>query len=182
MTTSQIERLLTATLHAHAEDAMNHTDTQTQLETLHRESARHPRADRVVSALVAAAAVIAAVVWWQGTRDASVVEPAPPVDAPTQAEQVATDFVEAWGDFDRARLASYIADGATLQLGPLPGDPDGWRLENRFDQAVGFAMEQQECTETFGSKDEIQVNCAFKLHMLRSDQLGRGPTTTATSS
>lgn len=175
MTTSEIERLLTATLHAHAEDAMNHTDTQTQLETLHRESARHPRADWAVGALVAAAAVVAAAVWWQGTHDAPVIEPAAPVDVPTQAEQVATDFVEAWGDFDRPRLASYIADGATLKLGPVTGNPDGWRLENRFDQAAGFAMQQLECSETYSPGDTIQVGCAFKLHMLGSDQLGRGP-------
>ena len=154
---------------------MNSTDTQSQLETLHREAARHPRTDWAVGGLVAAAAVVAAVVWWQGSRDATNVEPAPPVDVPTQAEQVATDFVEAWADFDRPRLASYIADGATLKLGPVAGDSDGWRLENRFDQAAGFAMQLQECSETFGSQDRIQVGCAFRLHMLGSDQLGRGP-------
>jgi hypothetical protein len=176
MTTSEIERLLTATLHAHAEDAMTRTDTQTQLETLHRDAAsRHPRAGSAAVGLVAAAAVVAAAVWWQGTRDDTVIEPAPPVDVPTQAEQLATDFVEAWADFDRARLASYIADGATLTLGPVPGNPDGWRLENRFDQAAGFGMQLQLCSENFSPGDRIQVGCAFRLQMLRSDQLGRGP-------
>jgi hypothetical protein len=174
MTTPEIERLLTATLHAQAEDAMNDTDTQTQLDILHRESARHPRGGRAVG-LVAAAAVVAALVWWQGTDDATVIEPTPPVDVPTQTEELATNFVEAWADFDRARVASYIAKGATLKVGADPGSPESWRVLNRWDQATGWAVQVEPCRETFTPGNTIQVACAYSGHLLGSQQLGRGP-------
>jgi hypothetical protein len=177
MTTSEIERLLTATLQAHAEDAMNHTETQTQLETLHRESTRRHRrrAAWTAGGLVAAAAAVAALVWWQTNPDAADLEPAPPAHVPTQAEEAATGFVEAWGEFDRPRAASYVADGASLHVGPDPVTPDSWRVQNRWEQVTGFTMQLDPCSETFGQGDTIEVTCAFSLHQLGSEQLGRGP-------
>jgi hypothetical protein len=177
MTTSEIERLLTATLQAHAEDAMNHTDTQTQLETLERESAREHRrrAGWVAGGLVAAAAAVGMLVWWQVNPDPADVEPAPPVDVPTQAEQVATAFVEAWGDFDRPRIASYVADVASVRIGIADGKYVSWRVANRWDQATGFAMHLDGCFETFGSGDSMDVGCVGSVHQLGSEQLGRGP-------
>ena len=175
MTTSEIGRLLTATLQTHAEDAMNQTDTQTQLEILHRESARQhrPRAGWTAGGLVAAAAAVAALVWWQATPDPADVEPAPPVHAPTKAEEVATAFVEAWSEFDRPRAASYIADGVSLHIGPEPVTPDSWRRQNRWEQATGFTMQLDPCSDL--SRYLRQVGCAFSLHELGSEQLGRGP-------
>jgi hypothetical protein len=177
MTTSEIERLVTATLQAHAEDAMSRTDTQTQLETLRRESARQPRrrAGWAAGGLVAAAAAVAIVVWWQATPDAADVEPAPPVDVPTQGVDVATAFVEAWGDFDRPLAASFIADGARLQIGPPPVTPGSWLVENRWDQATGFTMQLDSCSRTSGSGDTMLVTCTFSFHQLGSERLGRGP-------
>ena len=176
MTTSEIERLLTATLQAHAEDAISRTDSQTQFETLHRESARrHRRAGWEAAGLVAAAAAVAMLVWWQAAPDAADVEPAPPVDVPTQAEQVATAFVEAWSDFDRPRIASYVADGATLRIWPDPVTPNSWRVANRWDEATGFVMHLDGCFETFQVRDSMDVGCTFSVHQLGSEQLGRGP-------
>ena len=177
MTTSEIERLLTATLRAHAEDAMNRTDSQTQFETLHRESARRHRrrAGWKAGGLIAAAAAVAMLVWWQATGDAADVEPAPPVDVPTQAEEVATAFVEAWGDFDRPRIESYVADGATLQFWIAEDTSVSWRVANRWDQATGFAMQLDGCFETFHVGDAMDVGCTLSVQQLGSEQLGRGP-------
>ena len=64
MSASELERRLGEVLRQHAEDAMNSTDTQTQLETLERGLERNrPRTrTRWVAAAAAAAAVIAALV------------------------------------------------------------------------------------------------------------------------
>jgi hypothetical protein len=114
-------------------------------------------------------------VWWQVNPDPADVEPAPPVDVPTQAEQVATAFVEAWGDFDRPRIASYVADVASLQIWLAEDKSVSWRVANRWDQATGFAMHLDGCFETFHVGDRMDVGCAFSVHQLGSEQLGRGP-------
>lgn len=170
MTTSDLERRLSAVLHQHAEDAMNHTRTEEQLEALLVDAERAGRRRWLgwgATALVAAAAAIALVVWTPGlgSDQSETVVPAP---EPT-AEQVAEGFLEEYGGFDRVRAAAYLADSADT------GDNGDWRLENRFFQAIGFRLLLDPCEEQPSSPDAALVLCAFDYHALGSDELGRGP-------
>lgn len=183
MNTPEFERLVTAALHADAEDAMNRTNTTEQLQSLIEASARDTRRRRRLQAAgavaaVAAAAVVAFVVSWPG-GDADTAPGPTKAEQVTEAEQVAGDFLEALAAFDRSGAATYVADGAQLTMGSVMGNDasvDPWTLRSRWDEATGWKVtDVAGCHESSVRLPDIHVRCVFSAHQLGSDQLGRGP-------
>ncbi|HEY0642359.1 MAG TPA: hypothetical protein VGD39_02995 [Nocardioides sp.] len=182
MTPTRLEHRITAALHDHAEEMMSRTDTESELrETLHRGSeAIHRRNRRWVVGGLAAVAVVAAgaVLWPAGHETRSATSPTTPTTstAPMNAdEQLAHDFVSAYAAFDRRLAASFVGDDATLTLGSGRG-PDGWKRENRLDEALGFDTHVDSCSqiETL-APDGTQVGCLYTSDLLGLAELGRGP-------
>jgi len=176
MTTSELERRLAALLQRHAEDAMNNTHTEEQLERLLVDAERHARRRRLgwAAAGLAAAAAAAALIAWlpgSGPREAGPALPA----QETQAEQVATAFVQAYGSFDRDQAASYLADDADLSVWTDAEGDDRWRLGNRWQEATGYKLLLDSCEEQGISSAGTEVGCTFDYHSLGSEELGRGP-------
>ena len=176
MTTSELERRLAAMLHGHAEEAMHSTRTEEQLERLLADTRQHARRRRtgVAAAAVVAVVAAAAVIAWvagPGSRQAGPE----PAGQEQRAEQVATGFFEAYADFDPAQAAAYLADDADLTLWTDAAGNDHWRRGNRWLQAIGAQMKLDSCQALWSSGAETYVSCAFDLHALGSEQLGRGP-------
>jgi hypothetical protein len=176
MTTSDLERRLVAVLHHHAEEAMNATDTQEQLDRLrartHLDHAASP--GRWVMAGIAAAAVVAALVVWSGLRSGDD-ETAPASDPSSSAVKVANAFVQAWGAFDREAAAAQLAPDADLAIWTDATGTDQWRQGNRFLQAIGSQLILRSCTPTGTTSAGTTVTCAYDFHALNSDELRRGP-------
>lgn len=171
MTTSDLERRLTAVLQRHAEDAMNTTNTEERLQRLLKETERDTRRRRrgwAAGALVAAAAAGAVIVWVSGVGDEPDTGTTPQVATATaEDEALATAFLDAYGSWDREEAASYVADPALVEA----LDP-GWM---RWSEAVGFTLLVDSCEESGSSGAVTRVQCAFDYHALGSDELGLGP-------
>ena len=182
MTPTPLEHLVTAALNDHAEEAMSRTDTESELHEMlelgNRTSHRRHR-QWAVGGLVAAALVVSgAVLWPRGQEPDSATSPTTPSTSATPMnadEQLAHDFVTAYASFDRRLAASFVGDDATLTLGGGRGT-DGWKRENRLDQALGFDTHIDSCSqiETL-TPDGTQVGCLFTTGFLGLDELGRGP-------
>lgn len=173
MTTSDLERRLTALLQRHAEDAMNTTNTEERLQRLLDESERDTRRRRrrwTGGALVAAAAAGAIIVGVSGVGDDPETGTTPQVATATAAEEaeaLATAFLDAYGSWDRAQAASYMADPSFVDALDR-----GWM---RWSEAAGFTLLVDACEEGGSSAEVARVQCAFDYHALGSDELGLGP-------
>jgi hypothetical protein len=91
--------------------------------------------------------------------------------AASQAEAVATDFLDAFGAFDVERARTYLADDATIES--MTGRDD-LRLLISYLEATGYEQILDSCegvTDTAAGS----VHCAFAFHGLRSGEIGRGP-------
>jgi hypothetical protein len=178
MNTTELERRLGEVLREHAEEAMNHTDTQAQLDRLRNglEPDRRRHLTWGAGALAAAAAV-AAVSLVSTLGDDAPTSGTSPADQPRVVEpvDVATGFMDAFAANDEDRVASYLAEGATFQLWWTP--PEAWSLDReiRWSEAAGFEMLSGSCEERSTSADGTAVVCPFGFHALGSAELGRGP-------
>ena len=183
MSTSELERLLGDVLQRHAEDAMNETNTEEQLDRTLVETGRSTRRRRqtwIAGGLVAVAGLAALVVWRPdlGTNKADP----DPVTPERRAEQTATAFIQAYGDFDREQAASYLADDAALAITTDELGNDHWRNGNRWLEAVGAQVRLDQCDALWTSDVGTYVSCLFDLHALGSAELDRGPYTDNTFS
>jgi hypothetical protein len=170
MTTSDLERRLTALLQQHAEDAMNTTNTEERLQRLLEETEQNTRRSRrrwAGGALVAAAAAGAIVVWASGVGDDTGTTPQVTTATADEAEDLATAFLDAYGSWDRGRAASYVTDPANVDALDR-----GWM---RWSEAVGFTLLVDSCQEAGSSASVTRVQCPFDYHALGSDELGLGP-------
>ncbi|MGH3347788.1 MAG: hypothetical protein ACRDO4_12475 [Nocardioides sp.] len=173
MSTRELERELKAILHRHAEDAMDSTDTHAEHERLNDDVLEaEPRTDRrrlAVGAAVAAA-VAAVGVWTAGSLgdDGDIPPAVPPANVSSDLE-IAQGFVDAYGDGDLVRAATYLAPAKE----PYPD----WEfyVERNVAWDVTFLFEPCEVkTETPAGTALV---CPFDLHVLHSDELGEGPFT-----
>ncbi len=177
-TNNDLERLVITALHHHAEEAMNGTDTSTQLrdflDSSDQEAAR--RRKWAIGALAAAVAVLAALAWWPGFGGPDAApDPIAPTPELNSAEQLASEFVTAYFAFDRDLAASYVDDNATLTIGSVIGQ-DGWLRYNRMGEASGLDGTVDQCNQTQElASGGAEVGCLFTYHDLGSEQLGRGP-------
>jgi hypothetical protein len=178
VSTSELERRLGEVLRQHAEDAMNSTDTQTRFETLEREVQRTRPRTRIglVAAAAAAAAVVAALVVVDASRDDGSVTPAVPVDT-RAATELASNFVDAVAAYDADRAASYLAAGARIELRTSIVDAGSLGPHLRWTQAAGWRLLPGRCEEATVSAaaPAATIACAFAVHGLGSERLGRGP-------
>jgi hypothetical protein len=178
VSTSELERRLGEVLRQHAEDAMNSTDTQTRFETLERAVERTRPRTRIglVAAAATAAAVVAALVVVDASRDDGSVTPAGPVDT-RAATELASDFVDAVATYDGDRAASYLAAGARIELRTSIVDAESIGPQLRWTQAAGWRMLPGRCEEATVSAPApaVTIACAFAVHGLGSERLGRGP-------
>jgi hypothetical protein len=97
---------------------------------------------------------------------------------PTPVE-VATGFMEAYGALDANRAIGYLDPDADVTLlvssiGEVQDGP-GLRLSIDWLEAVGYEQHLVSCQETTTSSSGTVVRCAFNLHMLRSNEIGKGP-------
>lgn len=172
MSSLDVQRRLTEVLHRHAEDAMSTTDTQKQLQEFlardghePRKAPRRNRRTAVLGAGLATAAAAAAVFWGTGltedrTQPAPVVEPAPdPV-------QVAEEYVAAYAAYDTEKVVA-MAD-PRVDLAEV-------RLYQARDEAFGIEFLTEPCREGSTGSVGTQVACPFALHVMSSEELGRGP-------
>jgi hypothetical protein len=176
--TTELERRLGEVLRQRAEDAMDSTDTQTQLETLERHLARHrPRtAIRWAAAAAAAAAVVAAFVLVDAQGDDRTRTPADSVDTQV-ATDVASDYMAAVAAYDGDRAESYLADDARIELRTSFVDAASMGRQLRWARAAEFRLIPGRCELESVSAPAATVACAFDAHGLGSERLGRGPFT-----
>jgi hypothetical protein len=92
----------------------------------------------------------------------------------TNAKEVATSFLEAYGAFDADRAITYLADDADLSGLGAEGTRQFGLLVS-FLEAQGYKQMLAPCEETGNSSAGTYVRCAFDFHAIRSDEIGRGP-------
>jgi len=171
VTTTELERRVAVALKQHAEVAMSGTKTdQAKLERLltDAEGGRKHRREWVAGAVAAAAAVVAVIVWAMGLSSGKPDSISPVPAHPLQPEQVATAYVNAYGNYDRPRLKSLLAGDALVNWSALDES-------NRGDEAIEVRVLPDSCTELNRLSVGTQVWCAFDVHALGSDRLGLGP-------
>ncbi|QBR93856.1 hypothetical protein [Nocardioides euryhalodurans] len=175
MSTQHVERDLVALLHRHAEDAMNDTDTQTELQAFRDAVAgpagTRPRIVRWLAIGAAAALVVVAVtavaLWGPGPAERP--EPAPAVPGQDRAADRATaeEFAAAYADLDADRMADLMADGVQPW--------DTWRSTLQRDVAWDVERMMQPCRRTAEATEGVVFTCPYSMHLRGSEEVGRGP-------
>lgn len=173
MTTSEVERRLSAVLDERAEQAMQVADTRGELVRFQQRvdtfSGGRSRATvAAMAAAVAAAAAILLALLVPGPlpgRDDSL--PADSRVTQTADERVAQDFVEALGAYDADLAASLLAEDARVPY-PIPD----WLRRGRALRKEFFF---DPCRQTSSSGYGTHIGCPFAYHAFGSEQLGRGP-------
>jgi len=94
------------------------------------------------------------------------------------AEQVAKDFLDAYGAFDADEALTHLTEDAIATGGGYTGtwgSPDAFRRHVSLEQAMHIYQTVTSCENQGESGDGVAVRCAFDFHLFRSDELGRGP-------
>jgi hypothetical protein len=139
--------------------------------------------NRKIGAFAATAAIgLAAIVLVLVTRPGEdTTTPANPVEA-TAAEEVAYEFVEAYGAFDAEQAITYLADDADISelmtsVGAqgVEGTLEEFRLLISLMEAQDYEQMLGSCEATGSYSSGTLVRCAFDFHLIRSDEIGRGP-------
>ncbi len=144
----------------------------TQLVELKREVKTRQRTGMIVTAAVVLLIVVgtwAASTKWLGTDDAAT--PAGP-SATDDARQVAAGFLQAYSSYDADRAMGYLTDEA---ITPDWGSPEGFRGDLAWNEAVGWTELRSPCEQLSLEGATVDLRCAYSVHALGSQQLGRGP-------
>ena len=116
-------------------------------------------------------------------------EPPPTDDEPTsaaadaEAEEIASNFVEAYGAFDAEEAITYLADDADIlgligSIGAhrgVVGTPNELPLLLSLLRAEGYRQTLDPCEAQGESASGTLVHCTFDFHLFGSDRLGLGP-------
>ena len=137
------------------------------------------RVDRTVMIAVAAPLLVLAACDGRDEAPATVN----PTPAESNAEEIATSFVEAYGAFDAEEAITYLAPDATIldligSVGAhrgVQGTPDELRLLMSLLQAEGYRQKLDACEAQVESASGTLVHCTFDFHLFGSDRLGLGP-------
>jgi hypothetical protein len=127
---------------------------------------------RVVIGMAAAAVVAIAAVAIVQSRDDNA-----------SPEEVATEFVAAFGDLNANRAIGYLAEDVDISAlvssvgARTEGTREDFRLLVSLLRAQGYRQTLDSCVEVSSSVSGTTVGCAFAFHVLRSDAIGRGPFT-----
>lgn len=113
-----------------------------------------------------------------GNEPASFVPPSVATPADAVALKVSNDFVKAYGAFDAKRAMTRLADNADI-TGATYGltGVEGLSLFFSLLQAQGYQQTITSCDVIVVTGPDTTVVCAFDFHLLRSDEIGRGPFT-----
>ena len=159
------------------------------LERQQKRQVRAARSKKIGALAVAAAIGVVAIALYLATRpeEHAIVPanepsqafiPPPPVGpADAAAVQVATGFLDAFGEFDVERANTYLAEDADI-TGLTNGstEPDALSLMISFLKAQGYQQTITSCEAATPTSDTY-VTCTFDLHGIRSEEIGRGPFT-----
>jgi len=115
-----------------------------------------------------------------GDEAPATVNPSPPE---SNAEEIATSFVEAYGAFNAEEAITYLAPDATIleligSVGAhrgVAGTPEELRLLLSLLRAEGYRQTLDSCEAQGDSASGTMVQCTFDFHLFGSDRLGFGP-------
>jgi hypothetical protein len=118
-----------------------------------------------------------------GGGEAPATEEPPTPAADTDAEEVASSFVEAYGAFDAEEAITYLApDAAILELigsigahRGVEGTTEELRLLISLLRAEGYRQTLDACEAQGDSASGTMVHCTFDFHLFGSGRLGLGP-------
>ena len=105
----------------------------------------------------------------------STVAPDTPAAA---AEQIARDFLAAYGAFDADQAMTYLTDEALAGMsGSAAGanTRDEFRLELALLEAQGYKQTITGCEPPADSSSRTTARCSYDFHGIRSDEMGLGP-------
>jgi hypothetical protein len=150
------------------------------LDGLQRWRDRKRRNQRIAAGVVGVAFFVAAVliVTAAGSFDRTTTpadQSAVPADG--AAEEVALRFLDALAAFDAEKAMSYVADDADITgiINPqVPADTEGLSLMLSMLEASGSNLIIRSCA-TAALASDTSVVCDFDFHLIRSDEIGRGP-------
>ena len=155
---------------------MSRTDTEGRLQALLADTRAADRRRRLtwgISAVAAVAAVVTALVL-------TGVPGVPSDDAEKQVPardrspvQLASDFVDAFADYDPVGASQDLAPGADMKI--WDGADGTWQRGLVWADAVGFTVLPGDCAPQQRNGTRTLVRCPFDLHSLGSDRIGRGP-------
>jgi hypothetical protein len=97
-------------------------------------------------------------------------------------EQVARDFLAAYGAHDADRALTFLTEDALADGMGWPGgwgSADAFRQEATFLAAQKFELLVKGCEKQDVSKPGVSLRCDVDYHAIRSRELGRGPFTGA---
>ena len=137
---------------------------------LHKRGARLRRVRFAAAAVavVVSAVVIGAVMVTGVSGDKEEIRP-----APHPSEEIARDFLDAYGAFGADRAIALLTDTAVAEAWD---SEEGFRLELSRHQAIGYEQTIKDC-QPQSHAGGVEFRCAFDLQALRSDELGLGPYT-----
>jgi hypothetical protein len=118
-----------------------------------------------------------------GQRAAAPADQQPTVNpADPAAAEVASSFLEAYGAFDVDQAITYLADDADItELITSVGAQNvtvtlqEFRLLIAHLEGTGYKQMLEPCEELGSSASGTLLSCTFDFHLLRSDEIGRGP-------
>jgi len=100
----------------------------------------------------------------------------------TEAQDVATGFLNAYGAFDVERAISYLAADADFSgliaavgAADVTGTHGELRLLISYLEAGRYEQQLEPCEELSSSPSGIDLRCPFAFHLLGSHLFGRGP-------
>jgi hypothetical protein len=140
-------------------------------------TARNRKIGAFVVAAIAAVVAAGVVTAIDGERPDTTVG----TDVGPRAELLATRFMEAYADFDAERISTYLANDAEVSgfvnsIGSTDaGGTEGLRFAAEWLDAVGFEPIGESCVGASTILSGAVVRCTFDQHLLRSDEIGRGP-------
>jgi hypothetical protein len=110
-------------------------------------------------------------------------QPSATANSDIDAEEVAAQFVEAFGAFRAEEAITFLApDAAILDLigsvgahRGVEGTPDELRLLISLLRAAGYRQSLNSCEAQGDSTSGTMVHCTFDFHQFGSDQIGLGP-------
>jgi hypothetical protein len=133
----------------------------------------------LIAAAAASAALIVIGAVTLFARDDATEPQSPAAPATTEApaavaaEEVAREFLDAYGAFDADLAMTYLTDDFFSKWRPA----EEFRLEIAHFEAIGYQQMINNCELRNASASDISFRCGFDLHAIRSDEIGRGPYT-----
>jgi hypothetical protein len=137
----------------------------------------------VIAAVVGLVAVACTSGTRTGQRAAAPGDQQPTVNpADPAAEEVAGNFLQAYGAFEADQAISYLADDADItelitSVGAqgVTGTLKEFRLLIAQLEGTGYKQMLNPCEELGTSASGTTLRCTFDYHLLRSDEIGLGP-------